>query len=130
METEAPFHDNFNPLAEPELRAFAAAAAEQQRCTDCAVLWRPGWESLSGADKTSHLQQVGALGTPETRELLDEYHPRARTSGHRMPPSPWAGTRTTAARSGAATIAMPPFCATRNTAATTRTIVSARCWRI
>ncbi|NGY18834.1 hypothetical protein FBF08_08815 [Campylobacter sp. CFSAN093250] len=64
------------PLAEPELRAFAAAAAEQQRCADCAVLWRPGWESLSGADKTSHLQQVGALGTLETGELLDEYHPQ------------------------------------------------------
>src|SRR2546427_1897243 len=93
------------PLPEPELRAFAAAAAEQQRCADCAVLWRPGWESLSGADKTSHLQQVGALGTPETRELLDEYHPQGTNQW-----SPDADRKSTRLNSSHSQISYAVFC--------------------
>jgi hypothetical protein len=65
-----------NPVPEPELRMRAAAAAARQRCADCAVLWKPGWESLSGATHASHLVQVGALGSPDAAERLDEYPPQ------------------------------------------------------
>ena len=65
-----------NLVTESALRAHADAAAAQPRCGDCAKLWRPGWESLSGAMKTSHLELVGALGTEETWDRLDEFHPQ------------------------------------------------------
>lgn len=63
-------------LSESELRACAAEAAVQPRCTACAALWQPGWESLSGARDTSQLQLVGSLGSEATWDRLDEYHPR------------------------------------------------------
>lgn len=62
-------------ISEAELRSSAADAIAQQRCTDCALLWRPGWESISGAMKTSHLTSVGALAADECWEQLDEFHP-------------------------------------------------------
>ena len=64
------------PITESELRTQAAEAAAQPRCADCAPLWRPGWESLSGAMRTAQLESVAALGTPEEWDRLDEYHPR------------------------------------------------------
>lgn len=63
-------------ITETELRAHAAEAATHPRCADCAPLSRPGWESLSGAMKTAQLKPVAALGTPESWDHLDEYHPR------------------------------------------------------
>lgn len=65
-----------NSVTAPELRAIAAEAAERQRCTDCAVLWRPGWESVSGAMEISHLEPVGGLGTETSFDRLDEFHPQ------------------------------------------------------
>jgi hypothetical protein len=65
-----------NSISEPELRACAAQAVARQRCADCAVLWRPGWESLTGATKISHLKSIGALCTEATWGRLDEFHPQ------------------------------------------------------
>ncbi|ADU99490.1 hypothetical protein [Alicycliphilus denitrificans] len=63
------------PLAEPDLRRLAAEAAARPRCADCAGLQRPGWESISGATNTAHLECLGPLGTEADWDRLDEYHP-------------------------------------------------------
>ncbi|GAD23990.1 hypothetical protein [Acidovorax sp. MR-S7] len=63
------------PLTAAELRTHAAEAAAQPHCADCAALLQPGWESISGAMQTSHLQCIGALGSAADWEQLDEYHP-------------------------------------------------------
>lgn len=62
-------------ISEAELRTTAAKAAHHPRCADCAPLWRPGWESISGAVSIDHLELLGALGTEESWERLDEFHP-------------------------------------------------------
>jgi len=65
-----------NTISESELRMYATQAIAPPRCTDCASLWRPGWESISGARKIEHLEQVGMLNTPDSWDCLDEFHPR------------------------------------------------------
>jgi hypothetical protein len=62
-------------LTEAEVRDFAARAASRERCSACAPLWRPAWESVSGATQTGHLSIVGSLRAEETAERLDEHHP-------------------------------------------------------
>lgn len=62
-------------IYEAELRASAAESAAQPRCADCAALWRPGWESVSGAMRLSHLESVGSLGAEATWDRLNEFHP-------------------------------------------------------
>lgn len=62
-------------ISDTELRQAAAEAANRPRCKDCAPLWRPGWESISGAVSIDHLALLGALGTEESWECLDEFHP-------------------------------------------------------
>ena len=64
------------PITESELRTQAAEAAARERCDDCATLWRPGWESVSGATRIAQLRPVAALATPDEWERLDEYHPQ------------------------------------------------------
>ncbi len=62
-------------MTEAELRTHAAEAAAHQRCADCAALQRPGWESLSGAVNTAHLERIGPLGAEADGDHLDEHHP-------------------------------------------------------
>jgi hypothetical protein len=62
-------------LTEAEVRDFAARAASRERCSACAPLWRPAWESVSGATQTGHLSIVGSLRSEETADRLDEHHP-------------------------------------------------------
>ena len=64
------------PLDETAVRAAAAEAAAQPRCADCTALSRPGWESVSGAMKLSHLQAVAPLDDPQHWERLEEFHPQ------------------------------------------------------
>lgn len=65
-----------NTITEHELLAYAARAAGLARCKACAPLWRPGWESLSGATQTAHLVPIGSLRTEDAADRLEEYHPR------------------------------------------------------
>lgn len=62
-------------LTEDELRTYATKSAATPRCAACASLWRPGWESISGAMRTDHLSMVGSLRTEDAADRLDEYHP-------------------------------------------------------
>ena len=64
------------PLTESDLRDCAIQATAQPRCAACAPLWRPGWESLSGAMSAAHLEPMGALGTEADWDRLGEYHPQ------------------------------------------------------
>ncbi|MDM0070656.1 hypothetical protein [Variovorax sp. J31P207] len=63
-------------LIEEQLRVLAAAAEGHPRCAECAVLWRPGWESVSGATQVGHLMLVGSLRTEDAADHLEEYHPQ------------------------------------------------------
>lgn len=65
-----------NSINEADLRAIAAEAAVQPRCKDCAPLWQPGWESVSGAMNVAHLTEVATLGAPDSGDRLDEFHPQ------------------------------------------------------
>ncbi|MBB3178599.1 hypothetical protein [Variovorax sp. Sphag1AA] len=62
-------------LTEKEVRDFAARAASRARCGACTPLWRPAWESVSGATQINHLSNVGSLRSEDAAESLDEYHP-------------------------------------------------------
>ena len=62
-------------LTEKEVRDFAARAAVRARCSACAPLWRPTWESVSGATQINHLSAAGSLRSEDAAEHLDEYHP-------------------------------------------------------
>lgn len=63
------------PLSESELRVCVAEAVEQRRCAACTALWRPGWESISGAMRISHLECIGSLVPVDGDDRLDEFHP-------------------------------------------------------
>lgn len=65
-----------DPIDETRLRAIAAEAAAQPRCGDCAALWQPGWESVSGAMNVAHLAPVAALAGAEHGDRLEEFHPQ------------------------------------------------------
>lgn len=67
------------PLTASDLRAHAAEAAARPRCKDCAGLQSPGWESVSGAMHTAHLERLAPLGTEADWDRLDEYHPHGTT---------------------------------------------------
>ena len=64
-----------HPMSETDLQAYADKAATRQRCAECVALWRPGWESVSGAMMMAHLEPVGVLSTETTWDRLDEFHP-------------------------------------------------------
>lgn len=76
METKAPFHDNFNPPSRTRIESLrrSGGRAAAMHGLRCAV--EVGLGVLVGGGQDFASAAGWCAGTPETRELLDEYHPQ------------------------------------------------------